>query len=245
MTENTQPRRERAIPSGVMHLAIRVGGPALRLYADERDRRGREVARAVIGGAHGGYYLKRTAPGRTVGAQLKPGAAWALFGLSAAQLAQCHAPLRSFWGEAMDRLHERLGCATAPDDQLELLERAMLVQLRPIRALHPQVAHVLEALDVCANIDRALCETGCSHRHFIALFRDATGLTPKRYARIRRFRRALADAAGNDIAWSTLALTHGYCDQAHLSHDFREFTGLPPRAWRRAQARHPHHLPVR
>ena len=239
-------RRERAIPAGAMHLAIRVGGPPLRLYANEHDRNGREVDRAVIGGAHCGYYIKQAAQGRTVGAQLKPGATWALFGASAPQLTQRHAPLRSFWGDAAGRLQQRLAGATAPDDQLELLEQAVLMQLRPARALRPQVAHALEMLDACANIYAALAETDCSHRHFIALFRDATGLAPKRYARIRRFHRVLAAASVDAVAWGTLALTHGYCDQAHLGHDFREFTGLPPRAWRGARDRqHLHHLPLR
>ena len=238
-------QRERAIPDGATHLAIRVNGPVLRLYANEHDRTGREMDRAVIGGAHSGYYIKQSAHGRTVGAQLKPGAAWALFGISAAQLAQRHAPLRSFWGEAAGRLQQRLASAGAPDDQLELLEQAMLAQLRPIRGLHPQVAQALEKLDVCADIDATLAAADCSHRHFIALFRDATGLAPKRYARIRRFRHVLAAASNDAATWSTLALTHGYCDQAHLSHDFREFTGFSPRAWWRARGKHPHHLPVR
>ncbi|MGH8212106.1 MAG: helix-turn-helix domain-containing protein [Rhodanobacteraceae bacterium] len=243
--ERWHPGREHAIPAGSMHLAIRVGGPALRLYAAERDRSGREVDRAVIGGTHSRYYIKQTAPGRTIGAQLKPGATWALFGISAAQLAQRHTPLLSFWGEATGRLQEHLAGTTAPDDQLEFLEQAMLMQLRPIRALHPQVTCALEKLDVCANVDAVLAEADCSHRHFIALFRGATGLTPKRYARIRRFRRVLAEAADSGMAWSALAQAHGYCDQAHLNRDFHEFTGLPPHAWRRVQDRHPHHLPVR
>ncbi|SRR6185312_7797705 len=246
LCESARSRRERAIPAGAMHLAIRVDGPALRLYADECDRNGREVDRAVIGGAHPRYYIKQTAPGRTIGAQLKPGAARALFGVSAARLAQRHSPLRSFWGRAAARLQRRLAGAAVPEEQIEILEEAMLIQLRPIRALHPQVARALEILDVHANVDAALAETGCSHRHFIALFRDATGLTPKRYARIRRFRRVLAMAYGDDdIAWSVLAQAHGYCDQAHLHHDFSEFAGVPPRAWRRGRDRHPHHLPVR
>src|SRR5690349_17869176 len=228
-----------------MQLAIRVDGPPLRLYSDERDLSGRELSRAVIGGAYGDYYIKQTAVGRTVGAQLKPGATWALFGISAAQLAQRHTPIQSFWGEAMGRLHQRLASTAATDDQIELMEQALLAHLLPIRALHPQMAQALEKLDVCANVDAALAETGCSHRHFIALFRDATGLTPKRYARLRRFHRLLTEAADSDLAWSALAQAHGYCDQAHLNLDFREFTGLPPRAWRRAHGGHPHHLPVR
>src|SRR5690348_1681837 len=134
VSESARSQREHAIPAGTMQLAIRVDGPPLRLYSDERDLSGRELSRAVIGGAYGDYYIKQTAVGRTVGAQLKPGATWALFGISAAQLAQRHTPIQSFWGEAMGRLHQRLASTAATDDQIELMEQALLAHLLPIRA---------------------------------------------------------------------------------------------------------------
>ena len=77
--ESVRARREHVIPSGEMHLAVRIGGPPLRLYADRGDREGALVDSAVVCGTHSRYYAKRTEPGRTLGAQLLPGAARALF----------------------------------------------------------------------------------------------------------------------------------------------------------------------
>lgn len=236
-------RREHVIPSGEMHLAVRIDGPPLRLYADRGDRRGQAIATAVVCGARSRYYAKRTEPGRTVGAQLLPGASWALLGVSAAALAERHAPLREFWGGAVDRLHLELAAATAADACLDALERALLGQLRPVERLPEQVSRAIAGLDHGADLYALLAQAGCSHRHFIARFRDATGLAPKRYARLRRFQRVLAQLDGAGTDWSALAFEHGYCDQAHLARDFREFAGLPGGAYRHGRL-HPRHVRV-
>jgi AraC-like DNA-binding protein len=87
-------------------------------------------------------------------------------------------------------------------------------------------------------------ESGCSHRTFIALFRRAVGLTPKRYCRVLRFRRALQDTAAGSGSLADLAAAAGYRDQAHFNRDFREFAGVTPGEYCRASPRAPHHLPI-
>lgn len=239
--QSTRVRREHVIPSGEMHLAVRIDGPPLRLYADRGDRDGQAIARAVVCGARSRYYAKRAEPCCTVGAQLLPGASWALFGVPATALAERHAPLREFWGEAVDALHRALAAATTPEARLDALEQALLAHLRPVDPLPAQLAGAIAGLDQGQDLHALLAAADCSHRHFIARFRDATGLAPKRYARLRRFQRVLAqlDLEGTD--WSALALEHGYCDQAHLARDFREFAGLPARAYTRGRL-HPRHV---
>jgi methylphosphotriester-DNA--protein-cysteine methyltransferase len=69
-------------------------------------------------------------------------------------------------------------------------------------------------------------ELGLSPRTFTRRFRDHTGLTPKRFARIQRLQRLLAAVEpAHPVDWARLAAEHGYCDQAHLIDDFRELTG--------------------
>lgn len=232
--------RECMIPCGEMHLAIRIDGPPVRLFAGASDRHGDGIAEAVVCGARSRSYFKQAAPACTIGAQLRPGAARALFGVSAASLAERHLPLRTLWGVAADRLHRNLAAAPTPEDRLAVLERALLAQLRPARDLHPQVEQALLRFDRGTDVGAALAELDCSHRHFIALFRDAAGLAPKRYARLRRFHRLLTRLPPQGADWSSLALDHGYCDQPHLIRDFHEFAGLPPRAYqrRRLHVRH-------
>ncbi len=53
------------------------------------------------------------------------------------------------------------------------------------------------------------------------------GVSPKRLARILRFRSAYV-ALARGGAQTEVALEAGYSDQAHLLRDFRELAGAPP-----------------
>jgi AraC-like DNA-binding protein len=54
-------------------------------------------------------------------------------------------------------------------------------------------------------------------------------MAPRRFARVRRFQRALA-LAGRPAArsWGALALAAGYFDQSHLIREFVELSGFSP-----------------
>jgi transcriptional regulator GlxA family with amidase domain len=71
-----------------------------------------------------------------------------------------------------------------------------------------------------------------SRRRLVELFKAEVGMTPKLFARVRRFERAraLARRAGR-ADWGAIALASGYSDQPHLIRDFLAFSGRarPPR----------------
>ena len=68
----------------------------------------------------------------------------------------------------------------------------------------------------------AVCKSRC-----ISL--KIRGLTPKRLARVIRFRHALAQAQrSRTVDWAQLALECGYFDQAHFINEFRELAGTTP-----------------
>lgn len=71
--------------------------------------------------------------------------------------------------------------------------------------------------------------TGFSEKRLVSAFRAHVGITPKRYARMVRFRRAFAllDAARSP-SLSGVAFDAGYYDQAHMTAEFRELGGLTP-----------------
>ncbi|GMU79038.1 MAG: hypothetical protein AMXMBFR46_18310 [Acidimicrobiia bacterium] len=238
------PGREHTLPSGRMHVAIRLDDVPLRLYADDADAEGRLVGSMTLAGARAGYCVKESAAARVVGAQLRPGAATALFGMSAAELTARHVPLPSLWPDA-GATRDELGSLSDPAAMLALLGRALSEQVGSIRAMHPDVAAALERWDGDTPVASLVEESSLSHRHFTAQFRDATGLSPKRYGRVRRFRRVLA-AAHRDPgrSWAQLAAEGGYADQAHLTREFVEFAGTTPAAYRAARPREELHLPV-
>jgi AraC-like DNA-binding protein len=72
---------------------------------------------------------------------------------------------------------------------------------------------------------------GRSRARFGAAFRDAVGVSPKRFARIMRFDRSLRLLTAGGGSLGDVALDAGYYDQAHFSSEFRTHAGLTPRAY--------------
>jgi AraC-like DNA-binding protein len=221
--------RERVLPTGHMHLVVRLSPDPLRLYADEDAATGEDVGCAVIGGARGRYYVRDvSAPSRSVGAQLLPGAAVLLFGAPAIDLAERHTSLDDVWGREAERLRDRLAAAPTLDAALDALEVALAARLPRVRAIHPAVAHALAAFGAGPTpVAQVVEDTGYSHRRFVELFRHDVGLAPKQYCRVGRMRRALDGLAGH-APIADVAFAAGYADQAHLTRDLRELAGVPP-----------------
>jgi len=77
---------------------------------------------------------------------------------------------------------------------------------------------------------------GWSARHLAERLRVETGLSPKAVGRVMRFdraRHALAQrvGSGKPAALADLAVSYGYCDQAHLAREFRDLAGCAPSVW--------------
>lgn len=229
--------REHVLPGGGMHLAIRLDGSALRLFRDADDVGGELVGAAVVAGARSRFYAKQAPATASVGVVLHAGAAQALLGCAAHELAGHHVPLDAVWTSAdVMRLQERLVHACDARRRVGILQAALLARLQPMRAMHPAVAQSLASLDRGARVTDVVGLAGFSHRHFIERFRQATGLAPKEYARVRRFRRAMRGLARGH-ALDDLALEAGYSDQAHLQREFRQMAGMTPCQYRRAGTR--------
>jgi AraC-like DNA-binding protein len=60
-------------------------------------------------------------------------------------------------------------------------------------------------------------------------------MAPSTFRRLARFRALLRRHTEAKAGWSSLAAELGYADQAHLIHDFRDFSGMTPNEWQRHQ----------
>jgi AraC-like DNA-binding protein len=73
-------------------------------------------------------------------------------------------------------------------------------------------------------------ELGCSRRHLSARFGEDVGMTPKAFARMVRFERAVDRLRASDEELGVIAVDCGYYDQAHFNRDVRAFAGVAPGA---------------
>jgi AraC-like DNA-binding protein len=228
-----------------MHVVFRLGDDPLRLFRDAEDTRGGIVGDALVGGARASYYIRESSGALySVGAQLRPGAAQALFGVPADELAERHTSLGDLWGQTATSIRDRLSETDSSESRLDLLEAILAAKLPAVRGLHPAVAGALDQFSQMSSVQDVVRQSGYSHRTFISLFTRSVGLTPKRYCRVLRFRRALEQASARHPALIDLAGAAGYSDQAHFTREFREFAGVTPGEYRRASPRFLHHVPV-
>ncbi|WXA91049.1 helix-turn-helix domain-containing protein [Pendulispora brunnea] len=237
--------REYMLPTGAMHLVFCLDAP-LHLYDDPQDPTGHILGHSVIGGARSTFYVKDVSrPTRSVGAQFRPGAAELLLGVPADALMERHTRLEDLWGRGAGEYRERLLEARSPEAAVDLMESLLTARLAQRRMLHPCVAGALELFGDTADVRAVVDASGYSHRRFIALFREAVGLTPKVFCRIQRFQRALAWVASeHNASWADLALRAGYADQAHFNRDFREFAGVSPGIYRELAPVSRQHVPI-
>lgn len=243
-----RPRlRERVLPTGAMHLVIRLDDAPLRLFSGADDAAGHTVGTAVVGGARAEAYLREVggARSRTVGVQLRPGAASVLLGAPAGVLAGRHVTLEDLWGREAARLREQLAEAPSPAARLALLEAHLVARIAGRGGIPPALEVALHCLSAGGSVSRAAEASGFSHRHFLVRFREEVGLAPKAYGRVLRLQRVLQRLTREPAApWVDVALDAGFADQAHLARDFRELTGLTPSAYRSLAPAQPHHVPL-
>jgi AraC-like DNA-binding protein len=249
------PSREHVMPTGLMHLVFRLDGPAVRIFEDTSDTTGAQLGHALVGGARAGFYAKDVAePAHAIGMQLLPGAAQALLGLPADELAGQHVRLEDVWGSSAGLMREQLLAATTPQDKLRTLEVLLLQRLKRApqgiarQARNLAIKRALGQLDTGMRVEEAVARSGYSHRQFIRLFSQAVGLPPKLYCRVQRFQKALQlmqrAPCTSPLSLALVAMDAGYSDQPHFNREFREFSGVTPEQYRLARPAAANHVPV-
>jgi AraC-like DNA-binding protein len=84
------------------------------------------------------------------------------------------------------------------------------------------------------QVGRLATLLGQSGRTLQRRMRTATGLAPKRFLAVDRFRRAVREIATRQTKLSLVAGGFGFSDQAHLTREFRRHAGLTPKTFQQA-----------
>jgi AraC-like DNA-binding protein len=239
-------RPELILPSGTAHFVLQLSGRPARLLGNASELMGDSVGRAVLGGARADAYAKEACGvGVSVGAVLGEVGAYALFA-PGIELAHRHTNLDGIWPHSeVAELSERLERAVNAEMRLNQLEIYLHRKLSNRRPIHPVVGRTIAGLRRGCSIGDVVRELGVSHRHIASTFREAVGLGPKTYQRIMRFNRSLDLLKGDPSpSLADLADRLAYSDQAHLTREFREFSGMTPGEYSRLSPSHVRHVPA-
>jgi AraC-like DNA-binding protein len=228
---------ERVLPLGAAQLIVNLAEDETRIY--EESAAGLVCQRSpgsVLTGITTRYQIIDTDEQAFVaGVVFRPGGTVPFIAAPARELSDADVPLEALWGrQRAQLLREQLLGASDPDSTLDALEATLLNVCRE-KAAHPAVRYALSEFRAHSSVARIRAVTdaiGLSPKRFIERFKADVGVTPKRYCRLLRFQRVVSNAhPGGETDWAELALACGYFDQAHLIHDFREFSGLTPTAY--------------
>jgi len=208
-----------AIPRPAVQIVVRFGPSArdgLDVHAFGVQRR---VRRKLI-----------RAGQRAVMASLHPGTSKAVLGVAADAIAGQVIELDDLWGRAAtQRLLDQLATTRVTSEAAEVLESAIAARA-VISGSNRLVLEAAERL-ASAGVNIVATDLGVSERHLRRVFREAVGVSPKEFARLLRFNRALRAAHEDDgESWAGIAAAAGYYDQAHLIGEFHSISGVTPRA---------------
>jgi AraC-like DNA-binding protein len=171
---------------------------------------------------------------RTVTARIRLGATEAILGVPAKEIAGRIVALDDLWGPAATReTFDRLAHAESTLESTKIVDSVLAERVMAARATPAGSILTLHAARklVDTPVNAVADALGVSERHLRRVFLERTGLRPKTFAKLVRFRRAIEAARGERAAgWAEIAVTSGYYDQAHLIAEFRAIAGMTPRA---------------
>jgi AraC-like DNA-binding protein len=240
------PGRERVLPSAQVSLMVNLYEDEFRTYHGADHSTVRRTRGAAFSGPQARHTVIDTAEQRSlVYVNFRLGGAAPFLDAPLDATRDELVDLEELWGRDGPLLRERVLEAPTAEGMLRVLEAALLARLRRADGLDASIGFAVRALEGGATVSTVTSRLDVLPKQFVRRFRSHIGLTPKRFARVRRLQRLLGAVARDpEPEWAEAAAEHGYYDQSHLIHDFRELAGFTPTAYRPRAAHEWNHVPV-
>ncbi|WP_158301585.1 helix-turn-helix domain-containing protein [Paenibacillus mesophilus] len=244
---------EYKLPDAHTSLIFNLRHDRLRIYGQGTPDRYEQMPGAIAAGPKTSrYWLNTACQNACLGIEFKPGGAHPFLGGWMSVLQDGDIPLQ----EAIKHpdtvnLRCELSELSVPMERFQRVEQFLidcLARQIDIPRGHSAVAAGLRVLaeNPAAFLVRDMADlANLSAERFIQLFKRETGLTPKQYAGVVRFQRAVEHLRRKpEVDSLELALACGYYDQPHFNRDFRLRSGMTPKDMLRRRDIVFNHVPV-
>jgi AraC-like DNA-binding protein len=225
------------LPTGCVEVMFTLGPPH-RVVGEPATARDVDCRGAWVSGLQPSVLTVDSPDGTDlVGLALRPLGAAAYFPLPMDEIAGRVLDLADLFPAESPESRARMLAARSASERLALLAGMLDRRLERGREVHADVRLATAAIERRGgNVRiRDLCGSlGVSNKLLISRFKEHVGLSPKVYARVLRFRRIVERVRDQaEVDWADIACEHGYFDQPHFTHEFREFAGCTPRDYLR------------
>jgi methylphosphotriester-DNA--protein-cysteine methyltransferase len=227
--------RERTFPNGNLEIIVHLG----ERYSVVEDRGTWVCPTTCVTGVQLGHLVVEAPACRTkvLGVRLTPAGAYALLARPMYELAGLTVDLEDVAGAAARQLAEECHAAGSSDGGVRAALRWIDARLARATRLDPAVSWMLTQIrqrEGAVTIGRLREQTGWSKTRLTSTFVEQVGVSPKQYARVMRFSRALKLIHDETTSIADVATASGYYDQPHLNADFKELSGFTPTEFRHA-----------
>jgi len=232
------------MPNGQAHLMVNLAEDEFRTYGAARAEQMCQHSGAVVAGPHARSVVIDTRAQRWLAAvEFRHGGASRFFSMPMADISNQVVPLQDVWRSDGTLLRERLLDARTPASKFRIFEKVLLDHLRP--EFDPAIQYAITESRAGVPVSQVALRLGISPRTLARHFSSQVGITPKRFARVHRLQRVLrAVRRASKPDWCALAAEHGYTDQAHLIHDFRDLADITPAEYKPHSQQRNNHVPI-
>lgn len=239
------PQRIDSPPSAFSAIVFTLGNP--HSAVDAQDCKTQIPHSFISGQATRNYQLEIQGNFTQFGIVFRPTAIYQLFGISAFELTDQRFDLHDLDLPIFDHIEEKLAACRPISAGIDIIEQALMKAL-PSKISWDGVdfagAEII-ASNGNVKIPELLAKSFMSRRKFERHFLKRVGLSPKYYARIRRYGIVCSMMAGRrKIKWDELLHKVGYYDQSHFIKDFKEFSGSSPTQYLATNQELAHLLPA-
>jgi len=235
------PERQRIIPDGCIEMAFILGDDIKRYTFHSRRRASKEEfilqPRAmVLGHTIEPFYIEPTGYVNTFAIRFYPYGFANFVTIPIKKLANKETPIELLFGEENSKaLVQNINQATDSIQRIEIIEKFLLDILKDKTTIDKIVKMTVDALlstNGSATIGSILKEDLSKRRQLERNFIKQIGVSPKQLGKVIRLQTALKmllnKKSGN---LTNIAYESDYFDQAHFIKDFKEFTGVNPKAF--------------
>ena len=165
----------------------------------------------------------------------KKGKAYPFYPMPMSEIADQVVSADLIFGRNIIYLREQLLASESIEEMFLLFEKFLLRQFDGTsadeirtRCIEYTLLHIVNQPDDL-SFQRLCDQIGYSQKHFIHLFKEKVGVSPKQYLKIMRFQKAILGIEnGGTTHWSDFARENGYYDQPHFINEFKSFSGFTP-----------------
>lgn len=217
-------------PNAFCSMVFNYGDP---YTASQNNSPPMEVPKAFLSGQFtANYTLELKGMIAVAGIVLKPCTVHNMFGSRMSELVNSRAALSFFPGLPVDILWSAVKNETTDEGKIKILEQLMISYLPVIKSNISIIDEAVEYIDACKgciSVEAVAEKLNISRRYLEKKFLEKVGVSPKFYARIKRFG-ALSNKIAHQekIDWQEIVLEFDFHDQSHLVKEFMEFNQMNP-----------------